>query len=55
LTRSERKSRQKPKPKAVAEKEERSIFNKSENSSVLANENEYISFKGNLLGSNHLL
>ena len=31
MTRSERKSRQKRKPKAVAEKVERSILNKSEN------------------------
>jgi hypothetical protein len=31
MTSSERKSRQKRKPKAVAEKEEHSIFNKSEN------------------------
>jgi hypothetical protein len=28
---------------------------KSENGVFLANENEYISSKGNLLGSNHLL
>jgi hypothetical protein len=31
MTRSECKSRQKQKPKAVAEKEKLSIFNKSEN------------------------
>jgi hypothetical protein len=35
MTSSERKSRRKRKPKAVAEKEERSIFNKSEKLSVL--------------------
>jgi hypothetical protein len=31
MTRSERKSRQKQKPKAVAEKEEHSVFDKNEN------------------------
>ena len=55
MTRSERKSRQKRKPKAVAEKEEHSMNDKSENGVFFANVNEYISSKGNLLGSNHLL
>jgi hypothetical protein len=31
MTRSERKSRRKQKPKAVAEKEEHSVFDESEN------------------------
>jgi hypothetical protein len=55
MTRSKRKSRRKQKPKVVAEKEEHSVNDKSENGVFLANENEYISSKGNLLGSNHLL
>jgi hypothetical protein len=55
MTRSECKSRRKRKPKAIAEKEEHSMNDKSENGVFFANENEYISYKGNLLGSNHLL
>jgi hypothetical protein len=55
MTRSECKSRQKRKPKAVTEKEERSMNDKSEYGVFVSNENEYISSKRNLLGSNHLL
>jgi hypothetical protein len=38
MTRSEHKSRRKRKPKTVAEKEEHSMNNKSENGVFLANE-----------------
>ena len=55
MTRSERKSRRKQKPKAAAEKVERSILIRVKTRAFFANENEYISSKGNLLGSNHLL
>ena len=55
MTRSERKSRRNQKPKAVAEKVERSILIRVKTRAFFANENEFISSKGNLLGSNHLL
>jgi hypothetical protein len=56
MTRSECKSRRKRKPKAVAEKRRTpGEIVRMKNGVFLANENEYISSKANLLGSNHLL
>jgi hypothetical protein len=55
MTRSECKSRRKRKPKAVQKKKNARFLIRVKTRAFFANENEYISSKGNLLGSNHLL